>query len=338
VTLSRGGLVESRHRAYACVAKADGELLLALGDPDFTSFMRSSAKPLQAVAAVASGAIDAFRVNERELAVITGSHGGQSIHTETVAAVLAKGGLDATALQCGVHLPLDERRRDELTCRGEKPSALHHNCSGKHAGMLLTARHLGLDINGYLQPEHQVQQLILQVMAEMSGMAPEAIAIGVDGCSVPAHAVSMRAAARAYAALAQPDVLPARMAAAAARINSAMHRHPEMVAATRDRICTELIKAGAAVGLVAKAGAEGYYAAGWRDAKTGEGLGLAVKLEDGIQRGRDPLVIAILQRFGALPVELPPALAPFTAGEIKNWRGLPVGEVRVSLDDAVFVS
>ena len=331
VELTRGEIVESRHRAFACVATADGELLLTLGDPDFTTFLRSSAKPLQAVAAVASGAVDAFGLTERELAIIAGSHGGEAIHTGTVATLLAKGGLEIEMLQCGIQPPLDTRAREELAARREEPTALHHNCSGKHAGMLLTAKHLGLDIHEYLNPEHPVQKRITEVIARLGGAPAESIATGVDGCSAPVHAMPMRAAARAFARMVEPDGLTEDLRTAAKRVTAAMRAYPQMVAATRDRICTELMRAGEAVGLIAKAGAEGYYAAGWRDIKSGRGLGLAVKMEDGMQRGRDPLAIAILQRFGALPLELPGVLLPFAAGKIKNWRGLTVGEMRVIL-------
>jgi L-asparaginase II len=332
VEITRGDEVESSHRGYACVVDSDGKIIYAIGDSAHRTLLRSSAKPLQALAAVVSGATERFGIAQSELAVIAGSHGGEDRHIAAVASVLNKAALPPDSLQCGIHPPLDVESGEGLRRQGIPPSALHHNCSGKHCGMLISALALKASTEDYLDPAHPVQQLILELMAEFAGIGVADISLGMDGCSAPAHSMPMRSAALAFARLVEPDGLRSASARAAAEVYRAMLAHPEMVAASRNRICTALIRAGAAVGLTAKSGAEGYYAAGWRDPATGRGRGLTVKIEDGAQRARDPLVIAILGRFGVLPASLPPELKVFAASPILNHRRAPVGEARVCLE------
>ena len=329
VIFTRGGRIESLHRAHACIATSEGEVVFALGDPDYSAFLRSSSKPLQALNAVLTGAVDKYGITPRELAVIAGSHGGESIHIEAVVSILSKAGLTPDHLQCGIQQPLDSEMQKTLAEAGEQPTVLHHNCSGKHTGMLIAAKYLGLSPEDYLNTEHPVQREITGVLARMAGVEAGEIANGIDGCSAPVHALPMRAAARAFARMVQPEGLPSDLKRVSDRVVEAMRAHPEMVAASRGRICTELIRNISNNKFIAKAGAEGYYAAGWVEPKSGKGIGLAMKIEDGAQRARDPLLIALLQRSRILPDELPPALIPFAAGPILNFKGLIVGDIVV---------
>ena len=333
IEIRRGGRVESLHRAHACIVNSSGELIFSLGDPDHIAYLRSSAKPLQAAAVQLSGAAQRFGLTRRELAVIAGSHSGEPHHVRAVSQILRKVGLDAKALQCGIHPPLSSDAAEALRAAGQMPTPLHHNCSGKHAGMLATAVHLVDNIKNYLEPTSRVQGDILKLIALMAGVPMAEIGIGIDGCSAPVHALPLRSAALAYARLVDARGLPQPVARAVRPVVEAMRTYPEMVASNRGRICTPLMRAGAAAGLIAKAGAEGYYAAAWLDPQTAGGIGLTVKVEDGAQRGRDPLVIALLKKFGALPAELPETLHPYAAGPIKNHRGLEVGEVKVIIDE-----
>lgn len=331
VDFTRGPLLESRARGWICVVDSDDKLLFSKGDPTYVTYLRSTAKPLQAVSVLTSGAAERFRLSDREIALICGSHSGEDCHTETVRAILAKAGLDTSSLKCGTHPPLDPNAKDALIKAGLEPQPVHHNCSGKHSGMLLTASHCGESLPDYLDPASPTQQRIVRNIALMAGIQPEHVVIGIDGCSAPVHGLTMRAAALALARLIEPEALPDEFQSAAVEITRSMRAYPEMVAGTTGRICTELMRLGVNHELIAKAGAEGYYGAAWRDPDTGKGIGLTVKIEDGSQRSRDPVVIAVLQKFSVLPQELNEALKSFSAQPIKNWAGLTVGEIIVRL-------
>lgn len=327
----RGNIVESQHRGYYCIVDSAGNLIDSAGNPDFETFLRSSSKPLQAMAVVLSGAFERFGLTDRELAIICGSHGGEDIHTETVSAILAKIGLTSSDLQCGAHPPLDKAAREALCKSGQSPTFLHHNCSGKHTGMLANAVHYGLPIEDYLSPSSRIQREITDIIAILSGTAVKDIEIGFDGCSAPVHGLSMRAAALAFARLIDTSRLPGKYAEACGIITRVMRSYPEMIAAVSGRICTELIRAGTSHELVAKGGAEGYYAVAWKDPVSGRGIGLTVKIEDGSQRARDPLVIRLLQKYRLFEHDLVENLKLFATELIHNFSGREVGKVKIKV-------
>jgi len=329
VEFTRGGIVESRHRAFVCVVDSAGSVVYSRGDPDFVTFMRSSAKPLQALAVLTTGAADAFGFSDRDMAVISGSHGGEPVHIEQVASILSRIGLTAADLQCGVHPPLDEAARRNLAARHEKPSQLHHNCSGKHSGMLATARHMGEPLQDYLSPSGPTQERITRLIASAASVDPAEIVIGIDGCSAPVHGLSMRAAALAFARIIDPVAVSPEIAEALLRVGRSMRAHPAMVAAHKGRICTELMRAGREHELCAKAGAEGFYAVAWRDRQSRKGMGMTVKIEDGAQRARNPLVIALLQQFDILPSVLGNDLLDFAERPLVNYARRTVGSISV---------
>ena len=329
VELTRGGMVEVYHRGHVCVVNGDGDLLYSKGNPKLKTYLRSSAKPFQAAAVILSGAAARFDLSDQEIAVIAGSHGGESFHTETVAQILGKGGFSAANLQCGIHAPLDETARNDLIRTGCAITPLHHNCSGKHAGMLLTALHLGSASENYLEPDQPGQLLVKQVIAETAGIDEAEIVVAIDGCSAPVYAISVKGVARLFARLVRPVDLDSELAAALTRVARSMRAFPEMIAATKARICTELMRVGLENEVTGKAGAEGVYGVGWFDRKTGQACGLAVKMEDGQQRGRDPVTLTLLQKFGALPAELPEVFRPMIAETLTNWQGMAVGKTIV---------
>ena len=336
VEVHRGSLIESIHRAHVCVVDSDNEVLMALGNPDHVVYMRSSAKPLQAAAMVWQDVAERYELSDRQIAIIAGSHGGEPIHIETVVSILACAELKPEALQCGVHPPLDETALKQMRKTGIEPTVLHHNCSGKHAGMLLTALHLGENIDDYLNPESGVQKGIVEFLAMIADLAPGDIVLALDGCTAPVHALPMRNAALAFLRLIEPDGLPGNVQKALLKVANAMRAYPEMVGGNHQRICTDLLRTvDSRYEFVAKAGAEGYYAAGWRDPVSRKGFGMTLKLEDGAVRGRNPLIIAVLQRFGVLPVELPEILKPYASCPVTNYRGFQVGEIKVNLGDDV---
>jgi L-asparaginase II len=321
VLVRRGDRVESVHRVAYAVADARGTVLHHEGDIDRPVFPRSAVKPLQALALVESGAAERFAVSERELALACASHGGESMHTDLVAAWLKRLGLDPSALECGAHAPTHEPTARGLIAQRRAPSALHNNCSGKHAGMLTLALHLGVPTAGYSRPDHPVQQRVGTIMAAMAGVTLPTPAI--DGCGIPTYPLPLANLAVAMARLADPgpdpDDAPGR-AAACQRIRAAMSGHPLLVAGT-ERACSLIMTA--APNVLVKTGAEGVYVAVLPDRR----LGLALKVADGASRASVVALLALLTRLGALDPAASPTLGPLAAPKIRNHAGTLVGRI-----------
>mgnify|MGYP003853269353 CR=1 FL=1 len=314
----RGGRVESVHRVHVAVVDAAGRLRARAGEPDRWVFARSTAKPFQALPLVQTGVAARFGVTEEELAVACGSHAGAPEHVAVVERLLARAGLGEQALGCGVHAPWDASTRRALRAAGADPRPVHHNCSGKHAAMLVLARGLGWPTDGYLRPEHPVQRRVWAEMARWAGMAEEAVELAVDGCGVPTFRLPLRQLALAYARL---GAAARRGEEAPAAVVGAMIRHPELVAG-RDRLCTDLMRVTAGR-LVAKLGAEGVYAV----AAPGAELGIAWKVEDGAFRAVGPAVLAALEQLELLTEEELGRLQHHAFPEVHNTRGERVGEL-----------
>jgi L-asparaginase II len=327
----RGEVVESIHYGALAVAAPDGRLLAAWGDPMAVTFMRSSAKPFQALPLVESGALETFGIDAADLALVCSSHSGTDRQAEAVAAVQAKTGVAESELLCGVHMPLDPETARRLASHGLSPTPNRHNCSGKHTGMLALAKHLGAPAGGYLSADHPVQQRILQALAEMSGEAPQDIRVGIDGCSAPNFAMPLLAAARAYARLADPSELAPEHRNASERVFRAMTGYPENVAGP-GRLDTLLMQA--VPGVLAKGGAEGYQGLAIRpEAGVPEPLGVALKISDGDlgHRALGPIVVAALRLLGVAGVEALADTAPFGPSELTNFRGLSVGRIEACM-------
>jgi L-asparaginase II len=278
VEVRRGGRIESLHRGAVAVVDRDGRLLYHAGPPDLATFLRSAAKPLQAIPLVESGAAGALGLTGEELAVVCASHTGRPAHLEAVRSILRKAGLTEAALRCGPHPPGDAGSARALVRDGRDPEPIHNNCSGKHAGMLAGCRHRGWPVETYPAPDHPLQREIASVVAACCGIEASAMPVGVDGCSVPTFHVRLRDAARAFAVLADPRALPAARRAAIHRIAEAMRRHPEMIGG-RGRLNT-VLQARLADRLVCKTGAEAMFGVGL----PARGWGVAVKIEDGNSR------------------------------------------------------
>lgn len=328
----RGPIIESRHRGHLVAVDANGRTISSLGSPDTVTYVRSSGKPFQALPLVVSGAADHFGFDEREIAVACGSHSGEAIHVEAVKSMLGKIGLDESALRCGAHEPFSAEVARELVRTGQPPSVLQNNCSGKHAGMLAVARHVGAPTESYDDPNNRVQQLIAKAVADFSDVPVGEMAIAVDGCGAPVFGMPVRAMALMYARLVNPpEQFDAATRSACGRIVKAMIDYPEMVGGSKGRLDTELIRAGHG-SLISKIGAEGVYTVGVLPGDRWPlGLGLAVKIEDGDdQRARPPAVIEALKQLGVLDDGELAALSMFSPTPIRNWRGEPVGEARAA--------
>ncbi|MEN8240710.1 MAG: asparaginase [Chloroflexota bacterium] len=331
VELTRGETAESVHFGSIAVVDSSGKLVASYGDPKRVAFLRSTAKPFQALPFIEAGGDKHYQMTPKEIAVICASHSGTDEHVETINALGAKIGVAESALMCGSHPPFHLLTAKELILRGEEPSPLRHNCSGKHTGMLAFAKMIGAPLDTYLEQDHPVQQRILSAFAEMCALEISEIALGTDGCSAPNFATSSYHAAWGWARLVDPDQLSKTRADACRTITAAMTAHPDMVAGP-DRFDSALMDA-AGGRIVAKAGSEGYQGIGVLPGASGEnspGLGIAIKIADGDRRDtiRPVVVLEILQQLGILDHELGQELAEFgPVVEIKNWRDLVVGEM-----------
>jgi L-asparaginase II len=315
VEVRRGAVVESVHRAFVAAVDARGRLLGRLGAIQATTFLRSAAKPFQAVPLVASGAAERFDLSDAELAIVAGSHGGEDRHVKAVEGLLAKGGLGPDALQCGVHRPYHGPTAARI---GDGATPLHHNCSGKHAGMLLLAQHLGEDQASYIAPGSAGQRAIHRAIASIAGLRPRQVKVGTDGCSAPNFALPLKAGALLMARLGAPERSPAH-GEALARVRDAMVAHPGMVAG-EGRFDTALMEAFGGT-LVSKSGAEGVQGAAFPSKE----LGLLVKVEDGGQRAVAPVTVEALRQLRVARPAHVQALQPHLGKVLKNWAGLEVG-------------
>lgn len=332
VEVTRAAITESRHRGHIVAIEPDGRIIAFLGAPETVTFLRSSAKPHQTIPLVSSGAADHFGFNEEEIALACASHSGESIHTKIAASMLRKIGLGPEALRCGIHEPFSPDVTRELRARGEEPNVLQNNCSGKHAGMLALAKFLGAPTETYDQADNPVQLLIGEIVSQFSDIAVEDISIGIDGCGVPVFGVTMKAMALMYARLVSPpSEFDGATRSACARIVSAMTAHPELIGGTKDRLDTEMMRATGG-SLISKVGAEGVYTAGILPCETWpNGLGLALKIEDGDDhRARPTVVIESLHQLGVLSDEARDAVAKYAFFPIRNRSGEVVGEVHAA--------
>ena len=325
----RGGAVESAHRGALAVVDADGGMVLALGDIEWPIFPRSAVKALQAMPLVAEGAADALGLSDEELALACASHNGEPAHVAAVAAMLAKAGADASVLECGAHWPYREAFQREMAARGEAPNALHNNCSGKHAGFVCLACRLAQGqplrdyAKGYVRPGHPVMREVSAAMQAATGWDLARSPAGIDGCSIPTHAIPLRHLALAFARLATGHGLSAGHARAARRLRQAVARAPFMVAGT-DRFDTRvMLRLGERV--FCKVGAEGVYCA----ALPGRGLGVAIKIDDGNNaRAAEVAMAALIEAFVALDDGEAAFMRSLSDVILKNWNGIEVGALR----------
>ncbi len=332
VEVKRGSITESRHRGHIAVVEADGNIIACAGAYETVTFLRSSAKPLQALPLLVSGAADRFGFTDQEVALACASHNGEPIHTEIVSSMLRKIGLGVEALKCGVHEPYGVEAARELQKRGEQPNALHNNCSGKHAGMLAVAVHLGASIDNYESPENPVQKAIADTVSEFCGVPVTDMAVGIDGCAAPIFGITVKAMALSYARLVSPpETFDKVTRDACERIVRVMSAYPELIGGTSDRLDTEIMRA-APHRVISKVGADGVYTAGILPCKEWpNGLGLALKIEDGDDKlARPTVVVESLKQLGVLRDESLEAVAKYAFFPVRNRRGDLVGEITAS--------
>jgi L-asparaginase II len=332
VELIRGGVVDEIHHGDIAVVAFDGKLRASVGDPrGKIALWRSSAKPFQAMPLIARGAAARLGVTREEIALTAASHGGEPMHVALATALLERAGHRSDDLECGAHAPLDAASARALERAGVEPSALHNNCSGKHAGMLALADDLGAPFSGYRLPAHPVQVGIAETVVRFSGAGPDEITLALDGCGVPSFGISVYRMALAFARLmAPPPGIPDEYRDAARVVREAMMAHPYLVAG-RDRLDTDLMQAlpGA---LVSKGGAGGVQCIGLPG-----GIGVALKIEDGAasaQPGGPAGVAALeaLRQLGVLGEAAGDVLARHAAPAVRSVAGERAGELRPAFE------
>lgn len=331
VEVTRGEVVESIHFGAFCVVDSRDKVLASVGNPALLTYPRSSMKPFQALPLIERGGAEAFELTGNEIAIMCASHAGTDLHKEVLERMHRKIGITEGDLACGMHWPGDAETRDAMKLAGDEPTPFRHNCSGKHTGMLAHAILRGLPTEGYLDLEHPVQVTIRETVAEMVGMAPKEMPVGIDGCSAPVYGIPLVNMAKATAVLADPTNLEEDRARSCRTITSAMMAHPVMVAGP-GKFDTDLMLA-AKGSLFCKGGAEGYQIIGIMPGELGEGspgVGVAIKISDGDASGRarESVTLTILKALGVLGTEALERLAKYGNVPVKNWRKMMVGEIR----------
>jgi len=333
VEVTRGDVVESIHFGAAAIFDQKTQLILTYGSVHHPVYLRSSAKPLQALALLEMGGDMHFGLDLRDIALMCASHSGTDQHVEALQSFQQKVGVREADLQCGTHQPLDKETVVQLCKAGQEPSPLRHNCSGKHTGMLALSQLIRAPSDNYLEASHPAQQRILQTCAEMMDLEISDLHLGTDGCSAPVFAAPMCNAAMAYARLCHPDDLPEKRARACRLVVEAMSQHADMVAGP-GKFDTLLMQALPGK-VICKSGAEGFLAIGIipNAIKPGSpALGITLKISDGDEREKARYVAAnaILEKLGLFKAETSQKLGDFSSNAICNWRKLQVGEIRIT--------
>lgn len=331
--VTRSGRVESFHRGAVAVYH-DGEPALVTGDVDAPIFARSAVKPLQALPLFEHGVLQKLSQSggalpAEELAVICASHDGTEDHVRVVRSLLRRGGLDEAMLGCGPHAPFSKPSRQQMLRDGVRPLKVHNNCSGKHSGFLHLQQALGGDVADYLAPDSVAQRAINDVVAEMAGL-PAPLETGLDGCGAPTFWLPLSAMARAFCQLANPQGPSSVRATACRSILEAVGQAPVHLAGEH-RLCTALVRTWPGRSF-AKNGAEGVYvmalAADPKRTRWPGALGIAVKVDDGAERGYQPVVVDLLRWLGAFDGDaVPEPLQRFARIPVHNTQRIQVGEV-----------
>ncbi|HJW56442.1 MAG TPA: asparaginase [Burkholderiaceae bacterium] len=324
VEVTRGTEVECIHYGSVAVVNTQGELLHQAGDPDSLTFTRSTIKPFQAAPFLRADGPARFGFTMREIALLCASHSGEAMHVDTVQSMLLKAGCDEHHLHCGCHVPMHYAVMEKKPPANEIFNQLHNNCSGKHAGFLAWCVQHGHPLDSYLDAWHPLQQAVRASVAHFAGVAESDLKMGIDGCSAPNYAMPLSRLARAYARLAQGEREPV-YGSALGDLYRAMTTYPELVSGTGRN---DLAFMQSAPGdWVAKIGADGVQVIGIRSA----GLGIAIKIADGNMRALYTAAVAVLRQLGLIGADGDALLAPWARPQLKNFRGLPTGEVRPAL-------
>lgn len=319
----RADILECVHNGHICIVNEQGSIQAYAGDPEYVAFTRSSAKPMQAIPSIRGGLADHYGLTDKEIAIMTASHRAEPAHTEVLEGFARKVNISEAYMVCASSWPLDEKNKEALLRDQRNKSKWFHNCSGKHYGMLAYCQMKGYPLLGYDQPEHPLQQEILQTVSYLSGLAPSDIRLGTDGCGLPVFAMPLRALATAYMKLASPDLIedePTKRAVI--RITEAMHASPYMVAGNQ-KVDTLLLEDD---NIVAKGGFKGVYCLGLKK----ERLGISFKIADGSEEEWGWVAESILEQIGYSNKTTIDRLKSAYPKDLCNDEGLKVGRVETA--------
>lgn len=326
IEVSRGKIVESIHSADMAICDAQGDLIAAFGDVEKAVFPRSAIKSFQALPRVEAGVDEQYGFGDHHIALSCSSHNGEAIHVEGAGEMLAKAGLEVSDLECGAHLPELEADKAKLHIAGQKPSALHNNCSGKHSGMLAFAKSQGFDTKNYVSRDHPIQKEIAANLTNLMGVPHSESVCGIDGCSLPTYAVPLANIAKAAAKFGSGEGMGKERTNAAQKIIHACCDYPIMVGGT-DRVCTQIMEALGRKCFV-KVGAEGVYLAIIPEL----GIGAAIKVNDGARRATEVLVAQLIASILPMNDDERTQIEKIANPELKNWNKILVGSVQTSPD------
>ena len=319
--VTRGDFTESIHVAFAVIVDCEGQIVFSTGDPHYLTCIRSSLKPFQAAASVKAGAVDAAGFDEKELALMCASHKGEDIHVDTALSMINKLDLNIDDFECGSHYPSDTITRHKMIRENEVATALHNNCSGKHAGMLALAKHLRSETKGYINEQHLVQRTILEYVAELSG-EPD-IPTETDGCSAPTPFMTLKMIAELFQSLAsckRPELK---------KVYDAMVAHPELVGGTNhfDSIFISALDGRG----VTKVGGESVRGISLNTEKYGP-IGVSIKILDGSFRAMPLAVMKLLEHLELLSEDEKNKLNKFKTKKLTNHNGIQIGHIEAHVD------
>jgi len=315
----RGPVVESFHRGAVCVVDEHNSIIYQQGNVEQVCYPRSALKFFQQLPLLLSGAADHFGFSEEELAVMCGSHNGEGTHLQVVRGIFKKIGLDESALGCGAQAPTLKQDAQALIRAGLEPSALHNNCSGKHAGFLAWCVFHNQATDSYLNADHPLHLEIKKWVSLFYEIPESALQTGLDGCSAPIFAMPVRNQAIAYRNLVHPDKFEPEVAAACRRITDAVSRYPMMIAGSK-RYCSDLMRV-AGKSVIGKTGADGVYCIGLPERK----LGICIKIDDGKMGPQYHVAQKLLQDCGVLSQEACAELAHYITAPQHNFAGNRTG-------------
>ena len=286
----RNETLECLHRGHICGVGIDRQVKYEVGDANYVAFLRSAGKPFQAIPGIRAGIHEAYGLTDREIAIMTASHRGESFHMDTLQDFMKHTGLEESNLVCAKSYPMHRASRETIIRDQGHERRIYHNCSGKHFGVLSYCKLMGYSLEGYEDPNHPAQLEIVKTLAMMAEMPEDQIARGIDGCGLPVFALPLRNIATAYLKLACPELIENEETREAVRkITSAMHAYPENVSGT-NRICSTLLQDS---NIVAKGGFKGIYGFSLRK----EQLGFAFKIIDGSDEEWARIVVSILEQI-----------------------------------------
>lgn len=317
----RGKTIENVHFGAIAVVDSKGKLIYSFGDPYFVTYLRSAAKPFQAIPLLTSGVAEEFGLTTKEIAIVCGSHNGQKKHTEVVKSILKKIGLSEKHLQCGAHIPHYYTINNIPPPKGAKFRPIHNNCSGKHAGILALSVYHGWNTKNYLSPKHPAEKIILDAVSEICEYPKRKIGIGIDGCGVPVFAMPLYNMALGFSRLITHQGKDERISKAYEIITSAMSRYPEMVSGF-GRFDLALAKVGKG-NILSKAGVA-LYCLGLFD----RGWGLAAKVIDGARVAIGPTICESLRQLGVVKKADMKRFGEYAFPVIRNHKGDKVGFIQ----------